>query len=161
ISALASSPAAGDSARTAPSPPMGARDALPSALSSPPAGARDSGSSASRHDAWSEGLDVRADLAGAGQPHAVAGLQAVLEGAAEPADPVRAPDDEGMEGDGAHERLARGLREHLIELVHDHLRELVGGVAVPDDAARIVHLDRIGHGEDPPLARADPHGLVV
>src|SRR5215471_16329618 len=113
---------------TLPSPPVGARGVV----------------SASRYDAWSEGLDVRADLAGAREPHAVAVLQDVLEGAAQPADPVRAPDDEGMEGDRAHEGLAHGLREHLIELVHDHLRELVGGVAVPDDAARIVHLDRIG-----------------
>src|SRR5882724_5869968 len=118
-------------------------------------------SATSRHDTSGQRLDVRADVARTRQPHAVRAPEDVLERLPEPADPVWPPGDERMERDRAHERLARRLLEHLVELVDDQVGELVRGVVVPDDPARIVHLDRVWHGEDSTLARADPDGLVV
>jgi hypothetical protein len=85
----------------------------------------------------------------------------VLERTAQPPDTVRAAGDERVERDRAHERLARGLRQHLVELVDDQIGELVRRVVIPDDPPRVVHLDRIRHGEDPALARADPDRLIV
>src|SRR6185295_10424617 len=100
------------------------------------------------NDAGSERLDVCGDLAGTREPDAVPVLQDVLERAAKPVNPVRPPRDERMERDRAHEWLPAGLLEHLVELIHDHLRELVRRVAVPHDPARVVDLDGIRHGEN-------------
>src|SRR5437773_5498264 len=86
-------------------------------------------SSAPRDGAVSERLHVRADVARSRQPDAVPMFQDVLEGPAQPADPIRTTDDERMQRDRSHERLARRLREHLVELVDDHVGELVCGVA--------------------------------
>src|SRR5262249_13652350 len=88
-------------------------------------------SAAARHDAGGQRFDVAADVARARQPHAIAVAQDVLEGAAQPTDAVRPAEHERVERDRAHQRLARRLLEHLVELVHDHVRELVRGVVVP------------------------------
>src|SRR4029453_9980330 len=118
-------------------------------------------STASRDGPRRQRLDVGADGAGARQPHPIRMLEDVLQRAAQPADAVRPAGNERMERDRAHERLAGRLREQLVELVDDELGELVRGVVIPDDPARVVHLDRVWHGEDPALARADPDGLIV
>src|SRR5437660_2476218 len=117
-------------------------------------------SAASRDDAGGQRLDVGADVARPRQPHAITVLADVLERAAQPADAVRPTGDERVERDRAHQRLAGRLGEHLVELVDDQIRELVARVAIPDDPARVVHLDRIRHGENPALARANPERPV-
>src|SRR5207249_6985711 len=79
---------------------------------------------APRHGAGRERLDVGADVAWAREPDAIAMREDVLQRAAQPADAVGAAEDERVQRDRAHERLARRLREHLVELVHDHGGEL-------------------------------------
>src|SRR5439155_12084487 len=116
-------------------------------------------SAAARNNARRQRLDVRVDVARAREPDPIAVLENVLQRPAQPADAIRAAEDERVERDRAHERLARRLREHLVELVDDQIGELVRGVVVPDDAARVVDFDRVRHAEDPALARSDPDGL--
>src|SRR5688572_32662143 len=72
---------------------------------------------ATRHGAGRQRLDVGVDVALAREPHAVTMLEDVLQGAAQTADAVRPAEHEGMQRDRAHQRLARRLREHLVELV--------------------------------------------
>src|SRR5579864_1817451 len=74
-------------------------------------------SAAARDDAGGERLDVGADIAGPGDPHAIPVPQDVLERAAQAADAIRAAEDEGMERDRADQRLAGRLGQHLVELV--------------------------------------------
>ena len=102
-----------------------------------------------------------ADLAGAREPDAVAVPGDVLERASQLRQAVGPADDERVQRDRAHERLARRLAQQLVELVHDHVGELARRVLVPDDAARVVHLDRIRHREQPAAAGAEPDGLIV
>src|SRR5881409_2585493 len=114
-----------------------------------------------RDDTARQALDVGADLAGAREPDAIAVTDDVLQRAPQLRQPIRPAHHERVQRDRAHERLARRLPEQLVELVHDHVGELARGVLVPDDAARVVHLDRIGHREQPPAAGLEPHGLIV
>jgi hypothetical protein len=65
---------------------------------------------------------VDADVPRAGDPHAVAVGEDVLEGPAELADAIRPARHEGMQRGRADERLAARLREHLVELVHEATR---------------------------------------
>src|ERR1700730_964390 len=81
-----------------------------------------SGSAAAGHDAGRKRLDVGADVARPRDPHAIPGAEDVLERAAQAADAVRAAEHERVERDGADQRLARGLGQHLVKLVGDHLR---------------------------------------
>ena len=66
-----------------------------------------------------------------------------------------------MQTDGADKRIFGRLLQHLIELVDQHLREFFAGVAEPDDAAVIVALDRVGHGENLAGTRRHPDRLIV
>src|SRR6266850_1028579 len=73
-------------------------------------------SAAARHDAGRQRFDVGADLARAREPDAIAMLQDVLQRPAQPADTVRTAEHERVQRDRAHERLARRLGQHLVEL---------------------------------------------
>src|SRR5919204_2910891 len=90
-----------------------------------------SGSTAAGHDAAGQGFHVGIDLARAREPYPLAVLDDVLEGAAQTPDAIGPTHHERVERDRAHERLARRLREHLVELIHDHVREFCRGVPVP------------------------------
>src|SRR5947207_2815378 len=107
-------------------PPTGASNAMPDWLTR--SRIPESSVCAPGYDALREGLDVRADVPRAREPHALAMAGDVLERSAELADPVRAAHDERVQRDGAHERLAVGLSQHLVELVHDQVGKLVGRV---------------------------------
>jgi hypothetical protein len=54
---------------------------------------------------------------------------------------------------------------HLVELVDQHVRVLLGGVAAADDRRLVVQFDRIGHRQQPPLppcaAAFHPERLLV
>ena len=63
------------------------------------------------------------------------------------------PHDEGVERDREHQGLRLALGQHFVEAVDQHVHELTRSVAVPDDAAGIVALDRIGHRQDAARAR--------
>jgi hypothetical protein len=55
-----------------------------------------------------------------------------------------------------------GLFEHLVEIVDDHVRKLLGRILAGDDRRDIVYLLRIGHREDAPaVAGREPDRLVV
>src|SRR6185437_3072042 len=92
------------------------------------------GSAAAGHGAGGQRLDEGADVARARDPHPVAVAEDVLERPAQPANPVGPAEHERMERDRAHQGLALGLGQHLVELIGDHVRELLRGVVVPDDA---------------------------
>src|SRR5438128_296838 len=82
-------------------------------------------SAAARYDAGRQRLDVGVDVARAREPHAVAVLEDVLQRATQTADAIGTAEHERVERDRAHQRLARGLGEHLVELVHDQVGELL------------------------------------
>ena len=74
---------------------------------------------------------------------------------------IRLADDVRMERDAHDERLALRLREHLVEVVDDHVGE-VAGVHLPrDDHRDVVQLLRIGDGPELAILRFEFDRLVV
>src|SRR5262249_60953530 len=74
-----------------------------------------------RNDAGPKPLHVGADLAGTREPDAIAVARHVLQRAAQLRQAIRSAHDERMQRDRAHERLALGLPQHLVELIDDHV----------------------------------------
>src|SRR5215813_5819813 len=85
--------------------------------------------SASRNDPFRHFEAVLGDVARARHPDAVLALvDAMLDRLAQRPQPERLTDDETVQREREHQRLALGLLEHLLELVDDHLGELAAGM---------------------------------
>ena len=74
----------------------------------------------------------------------VPGFDEVLQGAAQVAQPVGLAHEVGMQRDAHHQRLARRLLEHLVELVDDHVGELARVVLTLHDLADVVRCVMLG-----------------
>ena len=101
---------------------------------------------------------VLRDLARRRDPEFVAMTHDVIHRAAERAQAERLPDDERMQRHAEHERAALREMQHLVELIDDHLLELAPRVLAEDLRRRVVDLERVGHGQDRPRARAIQNG---
>ncbi len=97
--------------------------------------------------------EVVGDLPRRGEPDVRGSLAHLVKRLPEPADAVWLTDDEAMDDDAADERLVLGLREHLGDVVGDHLGEVTRRQVVEDDRGDVVDLVRIGHREQRPAAR--------
>ena len=81
---------------------------------------------------------VFGDVAGAREPHAVLALvlDAMPDGLAQRPQPERLADDEAVQREREHERLALARFQHFLELVDDHVGELAAGMVAPAPACR-------------------------
>src|SRR5258708_35164058 len=70
-------------------------------------------------------------------------------------------DDEGMYRDREYQWVFARLLQHFIELVDDHLSELVAGVAPEDERRRIVDFERVRDRQDGSAPRPHPDRLIV
>src|SRR5215213_504939 len=66
----------------------------------------------------------------------------VPEGAPEVPEAVRLADEIGMKRDAHHQRRVDRLLEHLVEIVDDHVRKLLGRIFAGDDRRNVVDLLR-------------------
>jgi hypothetical protein len=106
--------------------------------------------------------DVIGDASRGGQPNPLALTCDVLQCPTQMTKPERLADDVGMQRDAHHERLPFRLREHLVEVVDDHVCELSSRVLAGDDRGDVVQFLRIRHREDRPTrAGREPDRLVV
>ena len=69
----------------------------------------------------------------------------MIERAAQRAQAKRLADDETVQDDAHHQRLFARCGQHLVELIDDHVGELIAGELPPDPAGTVVQLLRIGH----------------
>ena len=66
-----------------------------------------------------------------------------------------------MQRDAHHQRLALGLRQHLVEIVDDHVGEIPRPVLARHDRRDVVHLLRIRDRQDAALPCAHPDRLII
>src|SRR5205814_215962 len=83
------------------------------------------------------------------------------QGATEMTQTERLTDDVGVQGDTEHERLPARLLAHFVEVVDNHIGELVGTLSPNRDGRDVVSLLRIGNRQNGPGARLEPNGLIV
>jgi hypothetical protein len=77
------------------------------------------------------------------------------------AEAVGLTQDVGVEGDSHDQGLVDCLVEHLVDIVDDHVGEGLRTVLARDDGRVVVDLLRVGNGQEPAAAGAEPDGLVV
>ena len=91
---------------------------------------------------------MRADSTRRGHPYGlvVAGRSDVLQRAPEVPKAVWLTHDVGVQGDAHHQGLFLALRQHLVEVVGDHVGESRSVELAPHDHGDIVEFLRIGNG---------------
>src|SRR5213594_215963 len=101
------------------------------------------------------------DRAARCQPDVVAAAHHVLEGPTQIAQAEGLAHEKGVQRDAEDERLAAGMVEHFVEVVHDHLGERGRRPVVDGDHRDVVHLVRVRDAQDAAPARLHPYRLIV
>src|SRR5207237_5129592 len=109
-----------------------------------------------------EAITVFGDVPGSAPPDFFAfPLKAMLERRPQAPQPKGLAEYVGVNRDIHHERVALALPAPRVEIVDDHVAEVRGVLPAVDDDLRVVELYWVGHGQERPRTRAQPHRLIV
>ena len=98
---------------------------------------------------------------GGRQPYPLPMRADMRQGAAQMAQAMGLADDIGMQRDAHHQRFARALRQHLVEMVDDHLGEGRALDPTRDDHRNVVDLLGIRHRQQRAMPGAHEQRLIV